>query len=52
MRYFFTKGFIKPTELLSSFQKKQENEIICVKFHIMLNFCHEKVTFINFMPLM
>ena len=39
----FTKGVIKPTELLNLFQKKQENEFIWLKFAIMLNFRNEKV---------
>ena len=52
MRHFFTTGIRKPTELLSLFQMKQENEFISVKLVIMLNFCNEKVTFIVFMSKM
>ena len=40
---FFQDGVIKPGELLSTFQKKQKNEFICVKFVIILIFCNEKV---------
>ena len=43
MRHFFNTGVIKPGELLSTFQKKQKNEFICVKLVIILIFCNEKV---------
>ena len=42
-------GVIKPGELLSTFQKKQKIEFICVKFVITLIFCNEKVPFIVFL---
>ena len=38
MCHFFMTGVIKPAELLSLLQKKQENEFICVKLVIMLKF--------------
>ena len=48
-RHFFKTRFIKPSEeLLSLFQKKQENEFIWVKLVNILNSCNEKVTFIVF----
>ena len=46
---FFKTGVIKPGELLSTFQKKQKNEFICVKLVIILIFCNEKVPFIDFL---
>ena len=49
MRHFFKTGVIKPGELLSTFQKKQKNEFICVKLVIILIFCNEKVPFIDFL---
>ena len=49
MRHFFKTGVIKPGELLSTFQKKQKNEFICVKHAILLIFCNEKVPFIDFL---
>ena len=49
MRHFFKMGVIKPGELLSTFQKKQKNEFICVKLVITLIFCNEKVPFIVFL---
>ena len=42
MRHFFTTGVIKPTELLSLFEKKQE------KLVNTLNFCSVKITSIVF----
>ena len=48
MRHFFKTGVIKPEELLSTFQKKQKIEFICMKHVIVLIFCNEKVTFIDF----
>ena len=48
MRQFFKTGVIKPEELLSTFQKKQKNEFICMKLVIVLIFCNEKVMFIDF----
>ena len=35
---FFQDGVTKPGELLSTFQKKQKNEFICVKLAIILIF--------------
>ena len=35
---FFQNGIIKPGELLSTFQKKQKNELIFVKLVIILIF--------------
>ena len=32
MRHFFKTGVIKPGDLLSTFQKKHENEFICINF--------------------
>ena len=49
MRHFFKTGVIKPGELLSTFQKKQKNEFICVKLVTILIFCNDKVTFIDFL---
>ena len=46
--FFFKTGVIKPVKLLSTFQKKQKNEFICVKLVITLIFCNEKVPFIDF----
>ena len=45
MRHFFKTWVAKPGELLSTFQKKQKNEFICVKLVIILLFCNEKVPF-------
>ena len=45
---FFTMGVIKPTELLSFFEKKQENKFIWVILVNILNFCNEKVILIDF----
>ena len=49
MRHFFKTGVIKPGELLTTFQKKQKNEFICVKLVIILIFYNEKVPFIDFL---
>ena len=49
MCHFFKMGVIKPGELLSTFQKKQKNEFICVKLVITLIFCNEKVPFVVFL---
>ena len=46
---FFQDGVIKPGELLSTFQKKQKDEFICVKLVIILIFCNEKAPFIYFL---
>ena len=46
---FFKTGVIKPGELLSTSQKKQKNELICVKLVIILIFCYEKAPFIAFL---
>ena len=43
--HFFKIGVIKPGKLLSTFQKKQKNELICVKLVITLIFRNEKVPF-------
>ena len=48
MRHFFKMEVMKPGELVSSSQKKQKNEFICVKLVIMLIFGNEKVLFIIF----
>ena len=48
MRHFFKTEVIKLGELLSAFQKKQKDELICVKLLITLIFCNEKVPFIDF----
>ena len=45
----FKTGVIKQRELLSTFQKKQINEFICVKLVTTLIFCDEKVPFIAFL---
>ena len=45
----FKTRVIKPGELLSTFQKKQKNEFICVKLVVILIFCYEKVPFIDFL---
>ena len=45
---FFQDGGYK-TRRITTFQKKQKNGIICVKFVIILIFCNEKVPFINFL---
>ena len=47
MRHFFKTQVIKPAELLSTIQKKQKNELICVKFVIILIFGNEKAPFID-----
>ena len=47
--FFQDRGFIKPGELLSTFQKKQKNEFICVKLVIILIICNEKTPFIDFL---
>ena len=47
--HFFKTEVIKPGELLSTFQKKQKKEFICVKLVIILIFCNEKVPFIDFL---
>ena len=49
MRHLFKTGVIKQGELLSSFQKKQKNEFICIKPVIILIFCNEEVPFIDFL---
>ena len=48
MHHFFKTGVIKPGELLSTFQKKQKKEFICVKLVIILILCNEKVPLIDF----
>ena len=48
MRYLFTTGLIEPEELLSLFQKKEENEFISIKLAAMLNCGNEKVNFVVF----
>ena len=48
MRHIFKTGVIKPGELLSTFQKKQKCEFICVKLVVILIFFNEKVPFIDF----
>ena len=48
MRHFFKTGVIKPGELLSTFQKKQKLEFVCVKLAILI-FCNEKVPFKDFL---
>ena len=45
---FFKARVIKPGELLSTFQKKQKNEFICVKLVILLMLCNEKISLIDF----
>ena len=49
MRHFFKTEVVKPGELLSTFQKKQKNEFICVKLVIILIFCDRKLPFIDFL---
>ena len=49
MRHFFKTGVKKPGELLSTFQKKQKIEFICVKLVTILIFCNEKIPFIDFL---
>ena len=52
MDHFFNRGVIKPGEvpfLLSTFQKKQEDEFICVKLGNILIFCNKKVPLIDFL---
>ena len=46
---FFKDGVIKPGELLSTFQKKQKNEFVCVKLVVIFIFFYEKVPFIDFL---
>ena len=48
MRPYFKTRVIKPEELLSTFQKKQKNEFICVKLVILLMLCNEKISLIDF----
>ena len=51
MCYFFKTDilYLKAGDLLSTFQKKQKNEFICVKRVITLIFCNEEAHFLDFL---